>query len=118
MARERVEKAINSLAWYAKTQPEDQVKQVLSQGNLEPMIRAILKSEKIAGTVVPDQRPLSDSRRLNIAIMLVSLGLDECLRQIGTEYYTLFNADIDRISMWNRALQIGLEKGLNAGKSS
>ena len=113
-----MEKAINSLAWYAKTQPEDQVRQVLSQENLEPMIRAILKSEKIAGTVVPDQRPLSDSRRLNIAIMLVSLGLDECLRQIGAEYFTLFTADVQRIAMWNRALQIGMKKELNAGKSS
>lgn len=41
-ARQRARKAIMDLTWYAKTQPEDQVKQVFQEGIIKDLVGAIL----------------------------------------------------------------------------
>lgn len=96
--------ALNDLPLYANRLPEKKRRALLTRDNVEPFILSLLNPEIDAD--------LSNERRVEIAIMLVTRGLEECLKHIpSSELHMLFAQDKQRILSWLRALKQGIRIG-------
>jgi len=101
--------AMEDLTYCARELPQEQLEQVFTQGNLEPFIKAVLRSRSRRSDDWDEERRIYD-----IAVMLADLSLSKCanyLQDADVDYLQLAARDLSQARLWMKVAGIpNLEK--------
>jgi hypothetical protein len=114
-ARKRMRRAIASIEWYAKTQPDNQLEQVfltknkqtdVYENNVYEMVLAICNN-------FPDSTPVLEARKMRLIASLVSLGCNQIFLSISTREYNFIKNQIGILKEWVQMVLADAAKVLN-----
>lgn len=98
------QQGIKDLTLLAQTLPEERQNKVFTRENLEPMIKEVLQYDLLEIALNNGEDFPPNSRRLQIAVMMVQLGIDVCRGTIPSGVGALGARTIEDILMWMAGL--------------